>query len=286
MNWVDCGVNLLSPQFQQPESVLLQGLPAVNRFVLIACQLDEARELYTLAQKNQGCISTAGIHPHYADQAPADFIAHLRDLVEFDRDQHLVSERKIRALGECGLDYFRNFSSPQKQRQVFAQQVALAVELQLPLYLHERDAQIDQLAILSEHKGTLPPLFVHCFTQGRDALAAYQELDAYFGITGWVCDERRGTDLVAAVPFMSAERLLLETDAPYLLPRTLKPVPKQRLNQPCWLPHIAAQVADLRQQELADLAQQTTANALRLFGQWPVLSQEQVALETLETKHA
>ncbi len=264
MGWVDCGVNLLSNQFPDPARVLSNALPQVNRFVLISSDVAESEQAARWGSENPGCIATVGVHPHQADQTSANFTSRLREL---------ATQNAVRAIGECGLDYNRNFSAPKRQRDVFAAQVALAVELQLPLYLHERDALIDQLAILNEHQGQLPPLFVHCFTQGQEALAAYQELDAYIGITGWVCDERRGEALQNAVPHIKADRLLLETDAPYLMPRTLRPKPKTRMNEPQWLPHIAATVARLRNTNIDTLASETTANALRLFGHWDYYKQ-------------
>ncbi|HLV47526.1 MAG TPA: TatD family hydrolase [Aliidiomarina sp.] len=267
MHWVDCGINLLSSQFPERESVLNNSLPQVNRFVLIASDVAESEQVAAFNARVQGCIGTAGVHPHHADETTACFTQRLRELAE---------QKSVRAIGECGLDYNRNFSAPKRQREVFAEQVALAVELQLPLYLHERDALVDQLAILNEHQGQLPPLFVHCFTQGPEALVAYQALDAYIGVTGWVCDERRGVALQQAVPLIKSNRLLLETDAPYLLPRSLRPKPKSRVNEPKWLPHIAETVARLRQTDVHCLATETTANALRLFGEWPVYTAENV----------
>ncbi|RUO39803.1 hydrolase TatD [Aliidiomarina taiwanensis] len=260
MNWVDCGINLFSSQFERPEQVLNSAVPQVDRFVVIASDVDEAQRTASFCAVTPGCIGTAGVHPHQADEAAPHFIQELRQLAQ---------QPGIRAIGECGLDYNRNYSAPARQRKVFAAQVALAVELQLPLYLHERDALTDQLAILNEHKGALPPLLVHCFTQGANALDAYQALDAYIGVSGWVCDERRGADLQQAVPYIHKDRLLLETDAPYLLPRSLKPRPKSRVNVPKWLPHIAETVAALRGVSVDDLAAETTANAIRLFGDWP-----------------
>lgn len=259
MNWVDCGLNLLSSQFSAPEAVLQEALPAVNRFVLISSDLAESDHVIQACERYPGCIGTVGVHPHQAD--------HVTD-TELSRIREWAQHPSVRAIGECGLDYNRNFSAPKRQREVFAQQVALAVELQLPLYLHERDALSDQLAILHEHRGSLPALFVHCFTQGLKALEAYQALDAYIGITGWVCDERRGAELQEAVPAIHADRLLLETDGPYLLPRDIRPKPKSRVNAPKWLPHIAERVAYLRGTSAEALAAATTANATRLFGAW------------------
>lgn len=260
--WTDCGVNLCSGQFSDRSAVLDRAAHLqVTRSVLIASSVEESADVIALAESESGCIATVGIHPHQAKDAPADYIPALRQLA-----QHA----NVRAVGECGLDYNRNFSPPADQRRVFAAQVALAVELELPLYLHERDALADHLAILSEHKGQLPPLFVHCFTQGPEALGEYLALDAYIGVTGWACDERRGEALRRAVPLIPDNRLLLETDAPYLIPRTIRPKPSSRVNEPRWLPEIAATVATLRNTTAKELARLTTSNAQAFFGEWPV----------------
>ncbi|CUS48132.1 MAG: TatD family hydrolase [Idiomarinaceae bacterium HL-53] len=264
MHWIDCGLNLLSSQFADPETVLASAVAAnVSQFVLISSDLQESEAVAAFCAGRQDCIGTAGVHPHQAEQVADGTLEQLFALAE---------QPHIRAIGECGLDYNRNFSPPKVQRTVFAKQVEIAVQLQLPLYLHERDATDDQIAILAEHQGSLPPLFVHCFTQGREALERYQAFDAYFGITGWVCDERRGKELAQAVPLIRQDRLLLETDAPYLLPRTLRPKPTSRINYPHYLPHVGEYVARLRETSVKELAEQVNQNAYRLFGEWPCAS--------------
>lgn len=231
----------------------------VTRFVLIASDLDETRRAIAFAEQDSRCIVTAGIHPHQAAKAPADFIQQLKALAEHPA---------VRAIGECGLDYNRNFSPPEVQRRVFSAQVELAAELQLPLYLHERDALQDQLAILKPARSELVAAFTHCFTGDNHALEAYQALDCYIGITGWLCDERRGQDLAGAVGYIDSQRLLVETDAPYLLPRNIRPRPKSRHNEPAYLPYIGERLAELTDHPLTQLQQLTTANAQRLFGDW------------------
>lgn len=261
MEWVDCGVNLpaekeLDSFRQQLDAASRVG---VTRFVLIASDVDEARRAIEFAEKDPRCIVTAGVHPHQAASVDNDFIAQLRELAQHP---------SVRAIGECGLDYNRNYSPPDIQRKVFAAQVELAVETGLPLYLHERDALDDQLAILSPAINEIAAAFTHCFTGDSATLQAYQALDCYIGVTGWVCDERRGQGLANAVPGIASERLLIETDSPYLLPRTLRPKPKSRHNQPQHVTHIGEFVANLRGDTAAQLALVSSANAERLFGQW------------------
>jgi len=137
------------------------------------------------------------------------------------------------------------------------------------VFLHQRDAHGDFTAILTEHRAALHGGVAHCFTGGPEHLEAYLGLDLSIGITGWVCDERRGGALRTAVPRIPREKLLLETDAPYLLPRDLTPPPKSRRNEPAYLPHIAVTVAALRGESFASVAAASTQNAVRLFGLSP-----------------
>ena len=145
-------------------------------------------------------------------------------------------------------------------------QLALAVEYRLPVFLHERDAHERFLSILKAYRDHLVGAVVHCFTGSRQALFDYLDLDCHIGITGWVCDERRGKPLAELVHNIPDNRLLLETDAPYLLPRDLpEPPPKKRRNEPSLLPWIGKRVATLREQDVASVAQLTYANARALF---------------------
>ncbi|RTE85760.1 MULTISPECIES: TatD family hydrolase [Gammaproteobacteria] len=260
MSWIDCGVNLHSSQFSDKNQVLAQAESlGVHHFVLISSDLEETQQVLSTCQQYNSCIGTAGVHPHQADSVTLEALESLRELA-----QH----QEIRAIGECGLDYNRNFSEPAQQRSVFHKQVEIACDLRLPLYLHERDAIDDQIAILSEFEAQLPALFIHCFTQGPEALERYMRFNPYIGITGWVCDERRGESLQQALSQIPQNRLLLETDAPYLLPRTLRPKPRSRVNYPHYLPHIGEVVAKLRGQDEKELAAITSQNAKDLFGVW------------------
>ena len=177
----------------------------------------------------------------------------------FDTSPHLV------AVGECGLDYHRNFSSPDNQRQVFARQLALASKYRRPVFAHLREASDDFLAIVKEYRRELVGLCVHCFTDGPDVLEALLELDCDIGVTGWICDERRNHALTQAIGLIPDDRLMLETDAPYLLPRNLPNKPKNGRNEPCFLPHICREVAKLRRQPAEAVARTTTENAMRFF---------------------
>jgi TatD DNase family protein len=217
-----------------------------------------SRTAARLAQAAPGRLfATAGVHPHHAGELDAALLAELADL---------LGEPQVVAVGECGLDYFRDFSPRPVQRAAFAQQLALAAAAGKPVFLHERDAHADFLAILREHWPQLGAGGVaHCFTGEGAQLERYLELGLAIGITGWLCDERRGAHLVPLMGMIPAGRLLLETDGPYLLPRDLSPKPASRRNEPAFLPHIAAAIARARHESYAHLARHSTAAARRLF---------------------
>ncbi|MGI9330755.1 MAG: TatD family hydrolase [Gammaproteobacteria bacterium] len=172
----------------------------------------------------------------------------------------------IVAVGECGLDYFRNFSDPQDQRRAFTAQLEIGVKTGKPVFLHQRDAHADFTAILREHIGDLNGGVAHCFTGNVDELQTYLELGLYIGITGWICDERRGHALQAAVRELPLDRVMVETDAPYLVPRDLPEPPRGRRNEPAFLPHIVRATAACMDCNPAELARAATSNSERFFG--------------------
>jgi TatD DNase family protein len=178
----------------------------------------------------------------------------------------LAGLAEVGAVGECGLDYFRNFSPHADQQRAFRVQLELAAECGKPVFLHQRDAHSAFKEILREFRPRLAGGVAHCFTGDAAELDDYLDLDLHIGITGWISDERRGLHLRELVRRVPADRLLLETDAPYLLPRDLQPKPRSRRNEPRFLPHVLAAVATARGESLAAVANATTRNALQLFG--------------------
>ena len=201
--------------------------------------------------------ATAGVHPHHATT-----------LQESDgsRLAELLADPMTVAAGECGLDYYRNFSPPAEQRRAFAMQLRLATEHRRPLFLHQRDAHTDFLAMLREHPDLASRAVLHCFTGGVSELEDCLAAGLHIGVTGWVCDERRGQALREAVTRVPGDRLMLESDGPYLLPRTLQPKPPHRRNEPMYLPLVLEAVAQIRGDTPAAIAALTTANACRFFG--------------------
>lgn len=258
MRWFDCGVNLFSPQFAGQEVAIIEAARAagVQRCLLISSDLPESQKNTDFCQQHSGCFSTAGVHPHQAAFVAKDWLAQLQ--------QQLLAPAVV-AIGECGLDFNRDFSPRIQQQQVFEAQLALSQQAKLPVYLHERDAFATQLAMLKAQ----PPIagIAHCFTGDSHQLKAYLDLGLYIGITGWLCDERRGQDLQQALAYIPADRLILETDAPYLTPRTIRPRP--RCNSPALLAAIGSEVARLTGASVPQIAEQSYQNSCRLL-QLPV----------------
>lgn len=260
---IDIGSNLTHDSFARDrDAVMARALEAgVRRQVVTGADLASSRQAAALAGQHPAHLSsTAGVHPHHAQGFDASRLEELSEM---------LLRPEVVAVGECGLDYCRNFSPPEAQRAAFIAQLEVAARVGKPVFLHQRDAHDDFAAILKEFRAGLAGGVAHCFTGGRLELEHYLALDLHIGITGWVNDERRGGALREAVPHIPEDRLMVETDAPYLLPRDLLPHPKSRRNEPCHLPHIAGTVARLRGASLADVAASTTRNARRFFALGP-----------------
>ena len=267
MQLIDIGVNLTNSSFDGKHQAVLDRAYAagVAQLVLTGTSVEGSEQALQLCREldenGQRLFATAGIHPHSASDWNGDSALRLRALLK---------EPNVRAVGECGLDFNRDFSPRAQQEKVLEEHLALAVELQLPVFLHERDANQRLLEILRNYRDHLSAAVVHCFTGEQRALFSYLDLDLHIGITGWICDERRGTHLHPLVRDIPRGRLMLESDAPYLLPRTLRPKPKSGRNEPAYLPEVLREVAVHRAESEDDLAAHTTACARAFFG-LPVL---------------
>jgi len=257
--WIDIGVNLTSKAFERDREAVIERArqAGVDRMIVTGTTVGESVRAAELAARHPGALwSTAGVHPHHASEWTAD---------SAERLAALSRRREVVAIGECGLDYNRNYSPPEAQRRAFEAQLELAAELGLPVFLHQRDALEDFVAILGRWRDRLADAVAHCFTDGDEALARLLDLDLHIGITGWICDERRGAHLCPLMERIPEGRLMLETDAPYLLPHDLPEPPKDRRNEPAFLPHVAARVAACRGVAPDVLARETTRTAERFF---------------------
>ena len=256
---IDIGANIAHDSFDDDRAEMMQRAAdaGVDRIIVTGSSDDSNVQAANLAEQSPGILySTAGVHPHHAADYTDDSDALIRKLVKKDC---------VVAVGECGLDYFRNFSPREAQLDAFKRQLEIAKDSGLPVFLHQRDAHDDFIEVLEPALPDLSRAVAHCFTGEGESLREYIAMGLYVGITGWICDERRGKHLHDIVSIIPDDKLLIETDAPYLLPRSIQPRPKSRRNEPRYLPEVVRVVAEARGQTEDHIAAITTANAIRFF---------------------
>ncbi len=256
---IDIGVNLTHESFDRDRAeVIRQARTAgVRRMIVTGTSVTQSVRTLELAQAHPGQLfATAGIHPHHA----SEFDAHSGDTLT-----NLMAQEPVVAAGECGLDFFRDFSPRDAQRQAFREQLEIAADSGLPVFLHQRDAHDEFVELLRPVRNRLCGGVAHCFTGTAKMARDYLDMDLHIGITGWLCDERRGADLRDAVRHLPLDRVLIETDAPYLLPRDLPEKTRGRRNEPRFLPHVLTRLAACMDQPVEAVAQATRTNAERLF---------------------
>lgn len=264
MEWIDIGANLTHNTFGKDLYEVLDRAAQAGVVQLFVTGTDEEESVkaQALARQHPGRIySTAGFHPHMARHFSSASESVLRDL---------AAQPEVVAIGETGLDFYRNHSPPEVQQRAFERHLEIAAELGLPVFLHQRDAHQRFVEILRAYRDELVDGVAHCFTEGPEAARDYLELGLHIGVTGWICDERRSQVLRQAVAEIPAQSLMIETDCPYLLPRDVDPqrfgLPvKNRRNEPCLLPHIGHAVAHYSGRDVEELATTSAQVAKRFF---------------------
>lgn len=257
MRWTDAGVNWLDSRLtKRHDTVINEAKDAnVERVLCICCDpsdliLENQTKTLTI-----DALFTVGLHPHYATDANLSLV---RQAVT-----HACSNKRCVAIGEAGLDYNRMLQPKQQQLRVFEEQLSWCNHYDLPLYLHQRDAFDDTLALIKTANVTRG--IAHCFTDGVAEIRGFLDQGFYIGVTGWLCDERRNQSLIEALKYAPIERLILETDAPYLTPRDIRPRPKTSCNMSKYIPHIAEHLARLKRLSLEQVSEQTEKNFETLF---------------------
>ncbi len=260
---IDVGVNLTNKRFDKDRTDIIvrakeQG---VERLLITGTNVEESMQALSLCRKYQQqfpntLYATAGVHPLDADGVSDDYL---------DQLLQLAKQVEVKALGECGLDFNRNFSAPEQQLKIFKEQISLASQLNMPLFLHQRDAFEPWFSALKPFIDKIPAMVAHCFTGNKHELNQCLSAGMYIGITGWLCDERRGKELRDIVALIPLDRLLIETDAPYLTPRTIRPRPKSSRNEPSYLCHVVEELAAITAIDEEVIACQTSMNAKKVF---------------------
>lgn len=259
MDLIDIGANLTHESFDRDRAEVLREArtAGVRRMILTGTSVTGSVRALELANTYPGQLfSTAGVHPHNASGFDAN---------SGDSLTGLLSQEQVVAVGECGLDFYRDFSPRDAQRHAFREQLEIAADTQLPVFLHQRDAHDEFVELLRPVRSRLCGGVAHCFTGTAKMARDYLDLDLYIGVTGWLCDERRGGDLLDAVRHLPLDRVMIETDAPYLLPRDLPEKPRGRRNEPRFLPHILVRLAEAMNRSVDEVAEATRRNAEQLF---------------------
>ena len=268
---IDICVNFLNRQLQADPEMVLSRAEKSGVEGLVLCSTDLAMVAANIAlceqlgaAKNLQYRTTAGVHPH--DASTWDQHSHAQ-LIK------LASNPLICAIGECGLDFNRNYSTQEEQIRAFQGQIEVAIEVNKPLFVHDRESQGQVLRMLT--RPNLPPAVIHCFTGSEDDLRGYLEAGFYIGITGWICDKKRGEDLRTMIKQIPLDKLLVETDAPFLRPHNAPSdfaskhgiaAKWKKRNEPALLAWVVEEVAQHRQESVAQIAQATSNNAKQLFG--------------------
>ena len=256
-NLFDICINLDNVQFDSDREELLEraAKQGVTHISMTGSSLRSSIFALEWAQRNPDRFcATAGIHPHEAQSATPTVLEEI---------EKLLHHPLVRAVGECGLDYNRNFSPREAQISCFEAQIELSEKHQLPLFLHQRDAHEEFLACLSS---STQQAVVHCFTDTKEALFSYLDRGWYIGITGWICDPKRGALLRDIVRHIPLNRIMVETDAPWLFPKDIRPKPKKRRNEPMYLPHIVRVIAQSMNRSVQEITHHSFENSRSFFG--------------------
>lgn len=227
----------------------------VSAMMVVGVDASSSHKAVTIAGQHEGLIASVGVHPHDAQRCSEEILADLKSL---------ASSPKVRAWGETGLDYNRMYSSRADQERWFIRQLEMGAELQLPMIFHERDSQGRFLEILRSHWGPDRKGVVHCFSGSPLDMAAYLDLGLYIGITGILTIKSRGASLRQMACDIPADRVLVETDAPYLTPTPERN--KIRRNEPAFVRTVLYKLADVRREDPETLAARVWENSCRLFG--------------------
>ncbi len=262
--YIDIGINLTNKQFQNDtDNIVQNALDAnVSQMILTGTNVKNSQESAKIAKQYPEILfTTAGIHPHDAKSYDPQSITKLKELLQ---------QKQVVSVGECGLDFDRDFSPRNMQETCYKAQLELAIEVQKPLFLHERSAFNRFVDITNDYLSKLPKAVVHCFTGNLQEARIYLDKGFYLGFTGAISDTNRFVHLKEVLRYVPIDRIMIETDAPFMLPKN---VPKTMLTkyherrcEPAFLSYVAEIIVQYKGISIDNVAKETTSNAISFFG--------------------
>ncbi len=251
--FVDSHTHIQLSQFNQDRELVLERARAaeVNTILIIGFDFDTSLGSIELAEKHDNLYATVGMHPHDANKLTPEILDSFRSKLEHP---------KVIAVGEIGLDYYRNLSLPEIQKDAFEKQLDLAEELDMPIIIHNRDAYMDILPILEGRNGKISGV-LHCFTGDVELMHRSLEIGFYIGIGG-IVTYPNAKDLQKVAKEIPLERLLIETDCPWLSPQ----FKRGKRNEPSYVRAVAEKIAEIRDTTVDSIGHITTQNFNTLFG--------------------
>ena len=256
ISYFDIGANLTHESFKKDLDMVIKEakLNKVKKICITSTTIEDTKISLKISEKDQDFfITTCGIHPHYADTFKESNIKEIKQLSE---------HTSVKAIGETGLDFNRNFSKKENQILCFKSQIEIAQELNLNLFLHQRDAHKDFMNCFNNVDLKVNAV-VHCFTEDKEKFYEYLDRGFWIGFTGWICDPVRGKHMIDLISNMPLDRIMIETDSPYLMPKNLKI--KGRRNEPKFIVEVAKRIASLQNKSLEDISQIFFENSLKFF---------------------
>ena len=220
----------------------------VTKFICVGTNVEDSKESYDLALNFENIFSTAGVHPHDSEEVPKDYL---------DQIKGLLNNHKVVALGEIGLDYYRNLSDAETQKKVFKDQMEVAQDLDKPVIIHNRDADVDALQIISEYSNVVG--VAHCFSSSLETAQAFLELGYYISFSGNITYKNSHLpDVVKSIPL---DRVMVETDSPYLSPEP----ERGKSNEPSKIIHTLSKLSEIYGLSYEEMAKHTYDNTTELF---------------------
>lgn len=226
----------------------------VSEMMIVGVDKKSSQKAVTLAESKPGLYASVGFHPHDAKECSKDALEFLIKLSE---------SQKVKAWGEIGLDFNRMYSPKEDQERWFIRQLEISDQLSLPVIFHERESDGNLLEILKNHFNPGRTGVIHCFSGNKSELNQYLALGLYIGITGIITIKSRGAELRSLAPLIPSDRILIETDAPYLTPAPEKN--KTRRNEPAFVKSVLLKLAEVRGEEPDELARVVYENTCRLY---------------------